>query len=103
VKAKTIRVSAGHRPGIIDYFPKRLVGIGKVKNPDVGAILDIAVNGPGRIMEKAGQLAKVINATNRCGGRSWDINVLKPEVTCKNLGRHARCSRKRSHSKSKYG
>jgi hypothetical protein len=28
---------------------------------------------------------------------------LKPEVTCKNLGRHARCSRKRSHSKSKYG
>jgi hypothetical protein len=79
------------------------VGVGKVKDPDIGAILHIAVNASGRVMEETGHLAKVINATNRCGGRSWDINVLKPEVTCKNLGRHARCSRKRSHSKCKYG
>jgi hypothetical protein len=86
VKADAIRVSARHHPGIIDYFPKRLVGVGKVKNPDVGAVLHITVNGPGHVMEEASHLAKVINATNRCGGRSWDINVLKPEVACKNLG-----------------
>jgi hypothetical protein len=79
------------------------VGIGKVKNPDVGAILDIAVNGPGRIMEKAGQLAEVIDAANRCRRRPRHIDVLKPEVAGRNLGDHARYASKRSHSKSKYG